>query len=66
MGTSKTSFGQVSYSNLLVPGQVSTFVISTPLLAEQFTSLSQQVQLHKSDCIKNCVDPVQPVSSEIH
>ena len=36
-GTSKTLigqvyYGQVYYDNLLVPGQVSTFAISTPLL----------------------------------
>ena len=30
-GTSKTVYGQVSYDNILVPGQVSTFAISTPL-----------------------------------
>ena len=33
--TSRTFFGQVRFSHLVVPGQVSKFFISTPLIAYQ-------------------------------
>ena len=68
-GTSKTFFGQVSYNNLLVPGQVSTFAISTPWLKVNslFSHLSLSVDSNNTgSCIMWCRDKDGISTDSVH